>query len=175
MAKKKNEEESIRQTEGQAESFEFKGATEAVKDEAQEKYDKLNSQYIRLQADFDNYKKRNQTLAFQRYNDGVDNVIEDMLQVADFLDMAIAAQKDESQRKGIELTKKTFMDILAKYNVEEIKAMGEEFNPNLHEAVQSVDDPDNAGKVVGEVKKGYKRGDAVLRHSMVVVAKQQTE
>ena len=145
--------------------------TEEVQDEAQQKYDALNSQYLRLQADFDNYKKRNQSLSLQRYNDGVDSVIEDMLQVADFLDMAIVAQKDEAQRKGIELTKKTFMDILAKYNVSAIEAMGQEFNPNLHEAVQSVDDTDNAGKVVGEIKKGYKRGDTVLRHSMVVVAK----
>lgn len=172
MAKKKNNEENINQNAEEATSFEYKEpVTEEVKDKAQQKYDALNSQYLRLQADFDNYKKRNQSLSLQRYNDGVDSVIEDMLQVADFLDMAIVAQKDEAQRKGIELTKKTFMDILAKYNVSAIEAMGQEFNPNLHEAVQSVDDTDNAGKVVGEIKKGYKRGDTVLRHSMVVVAK----
>lgn len=172
MAKKKNNEENINKNAEEATSFEYKEAvTEEVKDETQQKYDALNSQYLRLQADFDNYKKRNQSLSLQRYNDGVDSVIEDMLQVADFLDMAIMAQKDEAQRKGIELTKKTFMDILAKYNVSAIDALEQEFNPNLHEAVQSVDDPDNAGKVVGEIKKGYKRGDTVLRHSMVVVAK----
>ncbi|MGN0765673.1 MAG: nucleotide exchange factor GrpE [Christensenellales bacterium] len=171
MAKKKNE-ENINQNAEEATSFEYKESVkEEVKDEAEQKYDALNAQYLRLQADFDNYKKRNQSLSLQRYNDGVDSVIEDMLQVADFLDMAIVAQKDEAQRKGIELTKKTFMDILAKYNVSAIEAMGQEFNPNLHEAVQSVDDTDNAGKVVGEIKKGYKRGDTVLRHSMVVVAK----
>lgn len=172
MAKKKNNEENINQNAEEATSFEYKESVkEEVKDEAEQKYDALNAQYLRLQADFDNYKKRNQSLSLQRYNDGVDSVIEDMLQVADFLDMAIMAQKDEAQRKGIELTKKTFMDILAKYNVSAIEAMGQEFNPNLHEAVQSVDDEGNAGKVVGEIKKGYKRGDTVLRHSMVVVAK----
>ena len=171
MAKKKNE-ENLNHNAEEATSFEYKESVkEEVKDEAEQKYDALNSQYLRLQADFDNYKKRNQSLSLQRYNDGVDSVIEDMLQVADFLDMAIVAQKDEAQRKGIELTKKTFMDILAKYNVSAIEAMGQEFNPNLHEAVQSVDDEGNAGKVVGEIKKGYKRGDTVLRHSMVVVAK----
>lgn len=172
MAKKKNNEENINQNVEEATSFEYKEPMkEEVKDEAQQKYDALNAQYLRLQADFDNYKKRNQSLSLQRYNDGVNSVIEDMLQVADFLDMAILAQKDEAQRKGIELTKKTFVDILAKYDVTAIEAMGQEFNPNLHEAVQSVDDEGNAGKVVGEIKKGYKRGDTVLRHSMVVVAK----
>ena len=172
MAKKKNNEENLNQNAQEATSFEYKESVkEEVKDEAEQKYDALNAQYLRLQADFDNYKKRNQSLSLQRYNDGVDSVIEDMLQVADFLDMAIMAQKDEAQRKGIELTKKTFMDILAKYNVSAIEAMGQEFNPNLHEAVQSVDDEGNTGKVVGEIKKGYKRGDTVLRHSMVVVAK----
>ncbi len=167
MAKKETKKEEM--MEDQAQSFEFSGEQEETKQD--DKYEVLSGQYLRLQADFDNYKKRNATLSTQRYNDGVDSVIEDMLQVADFLDMAIMAQKDEAQRKGIELTKKTFLDVLAKYNVEEIKAMGEEFNPNFHDAVQSVDDEANAGKVVGELKKGYKRNNIVLRHSMVVVAK----
>lgn len=167
---KKKEEMNKEMNEEQAQSFEFDGQ-EQEEQKQEDKYKILNSQYLRLQADFDNYKKRNMALSTQRYNDGVDSVIEDMLQVADFLDMAIMAQKDEAQRKGIELTKKTFLDVLAKYNVEEIKAMGEEFDPNTHEAVQSVDDENNSGKVVGELKKGYKRNNVVLRHSMVVVAK----
>ncbi len=168
MAKKEEKKEELK--EEQAQSFEFSGE-EQEETKQDDKYEILSGQYLRLQADFDNYKKRNATLSAQRYNDGVDSVIEDMLQVADFLDMAIMAQKDEAQRKGIELTKKTFLDVLAKYNVEEIKAMGEEFDPNIHDAVQSVDDEANAGKVVGELKKGYKRNNIVLRHSMVVVAK----
>ena len=133
-----------------------------------EKYDTLYNQFIRLQADFENYKKRNAQLASTMYADGVNDAITAILPTIDSLDMAINAQKDEEHKKGIELVKKAFMDALKKFDVEEIDAQGD-FNPNLHEAVMSKDDPDNAGKIIQVLRAGYKRGDKVLRHTMCVV------
>ena len=138
------------------------------KNAQQEKYDTLYNQFIRLQADFENYKKRNAQLSTTMYNDGINDAISAILPTIDSLDMAINAQKDEEHKKGIELVKKAFMDALKKFDVEEIDAQGD-FNPNLHEAVMSKDDPDNAGKIIQVLRAGYKRGDKVLRHTMCVV------
>ncbi len=145
-----------------------KKAKKAAKNADKEKYDTLYNQFIRLQADFENYKKRNAQLSSQMYNDGVNDAISAILPTIDSLDMAINAQKDEEHKKGIELVKKAFIDALKKFDVEEIEAQGD-FNPNLHEAVMSKDDPDNAGKIVQVLRAGYKRGDKVLRHTMCVV------
>jgi len=160
-----NEEEVVIEKEPKKE----KKAKAPKKEEVpQEKYDTLYNQFIRLQADFENYKKRNASLSATMYADGVNDAISAILPTIDSLDMAIAAQKDEEHKKGIELVKKAFMDALKKFDVEEIDAQGD-FNPNLHEAVMSKDDPDNAGKIIQVLRAGYKRGDKVLRHTMCVV------
>ena len=89
--------------------------------------------------------------------------------------LLVTALKIETQdieyKKGIELVLKQFKDILKSKGVEEIPAMGEIFDPALHEAVSSVQDPDkNTQEIVQEYRKGYKIGSKVIRHSMVVVA-----
>lgn len=143
---------------------------EIVKEEAQPAaYAELFSKYVRLQADFENYKKRNRDTAKVMYDEGVADAIEGILPTLDNLEMAILSQKDESFRQGLELVKKAFLDALAKFGVEEIDALGKEFDPNIHEAVMNKDDPENAGKVVQVLKKGYIRNGKVLRHPLVVV------
>ena len=136
------------------------------------KYDELNAQYLRLQADFDNFRKRNSSTARVMYACGINDLLVEILPVLDYLDMAIDAQKDEEQRKGIELVKNAFMDVITKRGVVEMGAVGEEFDPNMHEAVLSVpaENPDDAGKIVEIVKKGYAREDKILRHAKVVVS-----
>ena len=162
-------------SEEQANTYEFAAdnlsdvSIESAKDVLQSEYDILNSKYIRLQADFENFKRRNADTAARRYQEGRYEVIEEILPVLDNLDMAISVQKDEGQRQGIELIRKQFLDVMGKFGVEEYDPIGEEFSPHLHEAVMSQDDPDNAGKIIGVMKKGYKHGDKVLRHPMVVV------
>ena len=162
-----DETKEIKDEEVEIEKEQKKGAKKA-KNADKEKYDTLYNQFIRLQADFENYKKRNAQLSSTMYNDGINDAISAILPTIDSLDMAINAQKDEEHKKGIELVKKAFMDALKKFDVEEIDAQGD-FNPNLHEAVMSKDDPDNAGKIVQVLRAGYKRGDKVLRHTMCVV------
>lgn len=134
------------------------------------KYDELYAQYVRLQADFDNFRKRNSSTASVMYACGINDMLVEILPVIDYLDMAIEAQKDEEQRKGIELVKNAFMDVITKRGVKEMGAIGERFDPNMHEAVFKVQDEQNAGKIVDIVKKGYAREDKILRHAMVVVA-----
>ena len=176
MSKKK---ESVEE-ESEAVTYEFDKAeqvngddviVERAQDNYKEEYDALNAKYIRLQADFDNFKRRNSDLGTRMYQEGKFEVIEGILPVLDNLDMAISAQKDEGQRQGIELVRKQFLDVMGKFGVEEYDPKGEEFSPHLHEAVMSQDDPDNVGKIISVLKKGYKHSGKVLRHPMVIVGK----
>lgn len=164
MANKKQEEEKI---------LEFKPQQEEVeeqKPQEDEKYNALYDRYLRLQADFDNFKKRNAATSATMYAQGVGDIITEILPVLDYLDLAIAAQKDEEQRKGIELVKNAFTTILSKHGVEEMVCVGEVFDPNKHEAVMKKEDSENSGKIIEVVKKGYAREGKILRHPMVIVA-----
>ena len=94
------------------------------------------------------------------------------LPIVDNLENALKIEtQDVEYKKGIELVLKQFKDILKTKGVEEIPALGETFDPALHEAVRSVQDPEkNTQEIVQEYRKGYKIGSKVIRHSMVVVA-----
>ena len=158
-----------------AQSFEYKETAKEQKPKKEkkqkqdEKYDNLYNQFIRLQADFDNYKKRNASIASSMYTDGFNDAMMAILPTIDSLDNAINTQSEESIKKGLELIKKAFLGMLNKYEIEEIETLGKDFDPNCHEAVMNKDDPENAGKVVQVFRAGYKRGDKVLRHTMCVV------
>ena len=173
MAKKESKKKTAPEAEEaeEAKSFEFGSGGEAREAEEQAPAEAVVplSQYARLQADFENFKKRNRDTAKVMYDEGVADAIEGILPTLDNLEMAILSQKDESFRQGLELVKKAFLDALAKFGVEEIDALGKEFDPNTHEAVMNKDDPENAGKVVQVLKKGYIRNGKVLRHPLVVV------
>lgn len=134
-------------------------------------FDALNDRYLRILADFENFKRRNAESGRKMYLEGKLDMIESILPTLDFLDMAIAAQKDEGQRQGVELVKKAFLDVLSKEGVTEYDPTGEEFDPKLHEAVMSSESEGNEGKVIAVMKKGYRHESKVLRHPMVVVGK----
>ena len=95
-----------------------------------------------------------------------------ILPVLDNLENAIKVEtKDKEYKQGVELVLKQFKDILTLKGVEEIKTVGEKFDPSLHEAVSSVQDEKVGEKeIVQEYRKGYKIGNKIIRHSMVVVA-----
>lgn len=161
----------------QAEKKENKEREEKHKKEHKEmvpktEYDELNDHYKRILAEFDNYKKRSQKEKESLYSSVLSDVIEVMLPVVDNLENALKAEtQDENYKQGIELVLKQFKDVLKSKGVEEIPAVGETFDPSLHEAVSSVQDPDkNVQEIVQEYRKGYKIGSRVIRHSMVVVA-----
>ena len=137
-----------------------------------EEYDELNDRYKRVLAEFENFKKRSQKEREGLYNSILGDVVEVMLPILDNLENAAKVQtEDENYKKGIELVLKQFQDVLKSKGVEEIKTVGETFDPELHEAVSSVqDDTKGEKEIVQEYRKGYKLGHKVIRHSMVVVA-----
>ena len=104
-------------------------------------YDELDDRYKRILAEFENFKKRSAKERESLYNSILSDVVEVMLPILDNLEKAAKAEtKDEEYKKGIELVLKQFQDTLKTKGVEEIKAVGETFDPELHEAVSSVQD-----------------------------------
>jgi len=140
---------------------------------AAEKQDLTNT-LVRLQADFDNYRKRTEKEHDQARHRGVENLVEQLLPVLDGFDRALAAPDDpayEDYRKGFELIRKQLWDLLAKQGVHRIESIGKEFDPNVHHAVEHVptsDYPD--GAVIEEFQPGYTFHHRVLRPAMVRVA-----
>jgi len=139
---------------------------------------KKNDDYFnrmqRLAAEFDNYKKRTAREKESLYLDAVADVVAAFLPVADNLDRALKAASESSDqplKEGVELVHKQMRDVLKKLEVEEIKSVGEKFNPDLHNAVMHVTD-DSVGEnvIVEEFQKGYMVRDRVIRYSMVKVA-----
>jgi len=128
----------------------------------------------RIQAEFENYRKRSvrEQQEFREY--AVADAIKTLLPILDSLDRALKtnAASLEDFRSGIELIDKQFHDALAKLGVEPIEAQGEEFDPNLHQAVQMVDTNQAADNhVLDELQRGYKLKDRLLRPAMVRVAR----
>ena len=136
--------------------------------ELEETVDRLK----RVMAEFENYKKRNTKEREQLYNSLVADIIGSFLPVLDNLEKAAAAKTDdENMRQGIELVVKQILDIFAKFGVEKIETVGLAFDPEVHEAVSSVQDETLGEKIVKEeFRTGYKIGLKVIRHAMVVVA-----
>ena len=136
--------------------------------------DEWKDKYVRLYADFDNYKKRSQKEALSSYNNGFGSAIEQILPIVDNFDRAIAAIDENAKNEfsqGVEMIYKQLLDTLKNMGVEPIEALGKNFDPNFHDAVMHIDD-DNFGEneIVEEFVKGYMIKDKVLRHSVVKVA-----
>ena len=136
--------------------------------ELQETVDRLK----RVMAEFENYKKRNTKEREQLYNSLVGDIIGSFLPVLDNLEKAAATKtEDENMRQGIELVVKQILDIFVKFGVEKIETVGKPFDPEVHEAVSSVQDETLGEKIVKEeFRTGYKIGLKVIRHAMVIVA-----
>lgn len=127
----------------------------------------------RLQADFDNYRKRNQDITKRQKEDGIVTVIEKILPILDVLKQAIAMIADEKVAEGVKMIYRQILDMFTAFNITEIPALGEEFDPNLHNAVMQVKvkDAEKANTVVEVFNKGYRMGERIIRHSVVKVAK----
>ncbi len=181
-----NEEEKIENTEEikvdeekiAAENTEIE-AEEALQQEEvnplQEKYDTLNNQYIRLAADFDNYRKRQEQEKEALLKYGAENTLKKMIEVLDNFERGLKAietvEDCDKVKECYNLAYKNFTDVLTKAGLESIKAEGEAFDPNFHEAVMQTptsEKPEHT--IIAELQKGYKLGDKVLRPTLVNVA-----
>lgn len=131
----------------------------------------LKDRLARTVAEYDNFRKRTSKEKEGIYTDACEDILKEILPVFDNIERAVTVGGSlEDLKKGIEITIKQFNTALEKLNVEEIKADAE-FDPNVHNAVMHVDDEQIGENQVVEVfEKGYKRGDKVLRYSMVKVA-----
>ena len=128
----------------------------------------------RLQAEFDNYRKRTAENSLCSRTDGICDVIVEIIPAIDNLERGIEAVKDKSAKSGMEIILKQLREILAKFDVCEIKALGESFNPDLHHAIAKEDqdkDKESDNMVTEVFLKGYQRKAKVLRPAMVKVTK----
>jgi len=159
-----NEEQAKEKVENCVEDTELN----SVKLELEETTDRLK----RLMAEFDNFKKRSAKEREGLYNSLLSDIVSSFLPVVDNLEKAVNSNtEDGGYKQGVELVLKQFMDVLNSLGVKEIEGIGSTFNPEYHEAVSLVQDENLGEKEIKEVfRKGYKIGDKVIRHAMVIVA-----
>ena len=131
----------------------------------------LKERLLRINAEYDNYRKRTAKEKEGIYTDACYDVLKEIIPVVDNIERAYMAEGNiDDLKKGIEMTIKGLESAFAKLGVEEIDASSD-FDPNLHQAVMHVDDDTLGANQVAEVfQKGYKRGDKVIRHTVVKVA-----
>lgn len=141
-------------------------------DEIESALEETKDKYLRLMAEYDNYRKRTAKEKTETYNNAVSDSITEILPVIDTFEMALKTEcSDESFKTGVEKIYNMFRKSLEKLGVTEIEALGKEFDPNLHNAIKQVEETDYAENYVCEVfQKGYRLGKKVIRHSMVAVA-----
>ncbi len=139
----------------------------ALEEELKNEKDK----YMRLFAEFDNFRKRTAKEKTEAYGDSAAKTIAEILPALDNFDRALDTPcSDENFKKGIEMIFTQMTGILEKIGVTEIEALGQQFDPNLHNAIKQVESEDGESDTVCEVfQKGYRLGDRIIRHSMVAV------
>ena len=142
-------------------------------EETEKKLAASEEKYLRMIAEYDNYRKRTQKEREGIYTDAYADALKEILPVADALEMALKYSVSDNAKivEGVDMTLKKFSEILGKMGVEAFGAEGETFDPNLHNAVMHVEDEAYGENVIAEVlMKGYRKGDKVLRYAMVKVA-----
>lgn len=148
--------------------------TEPEKTEAellQEKLSEANDKYLRMLAEYDNYRRRSQKERENIYADVRADTVRKLLPVYDNLLRAAAQEPNEDVKKGMEAILTQFTTILTSLGVAEIEAVGKRFDPTLHEALLHIEDEKyGEGEIVLELEKGFKLGDKVIRFSKVQVA-----
>ena len=145
-------------------------------EEAEIKYKELNDRFLRLYSEFDNYKKRTNKEKLELLSTASEKVIVGLLPVIDDFERAIAANEKSEEvtaiKEGFVLIYNKLQQLLKRFDVEEIKAKGEDFNTDYHEAITHfpAQKEEDKGKVMDVTEKGYKIKDKVIRYSKVVVA-----
>lgn len=145
------------------------------KDKKDEKIEELNDKYTRLFAEFDNFRKRSEKEKTAMFEVGAKSIIEKILPIIDSFERGLATVSEEEKNggfaEGMDKVYKQLITSLEEAGVKQIEAVGQEFDPNLHNAVMHVED-ENLGEniIAEEFQKGYTYRETVVRHSMVKVA-----
>ena len=177
MADKENKKNKKKAQEPQEEPQEQPEATEVPDQsdpvqELQEKLDAQHEAHLRLAAEYYNFRKRTQKEKEASYANGKADTVGKLLPIYDNLERALnQPTEDAAYKKGVEMTMTQFLEALQTLGVTPIEAVGQKFDPNEHNAVMHMEDPEKGeGEIVQEFQKGFKMGDRVIRFSMVQVA-----
>ena len=180
MSKKEKEKDNKKDTntseeftEETCENKEEKEADNSAVEKLEQELKSKTDAYLRLAAEYENYRKRSTADKAHIYADATANAIKEILPIGDSLDMAAKSVENapEEYKKGFELMCSQFRTSLEKLGVETFGETGDEFDPNLHNAVMKVEDENLGENTVAQVfQKGYKKGDKIIRHAMVQVA-----
>lgn len=172
--------ESVKETAEEEKNEKKTDKKKTKKDKSEEKIKKLEEDLaeekdkrMRLAAEYDNYRKRTSSEKLSIYDDATAKAVEEILPVADSLTMAMQNIQDapEEFKKGIELVSNQLKASLEKLKVEAFCEQGDDFDPNLHNAVAKIESDDfEENKISAVFQKGYKIGDKIIRHAMVQVA-----
>ena len=143
--------------------------------ELERERDDYKDRWMRKGAEFDNYRRRIERERREQADQAIVDLLQDLLSVVDDFDRALTVDAGEggaAYRKGVELIHGKLHDLLRRYGVKPIEALGADFDPNVHQAVMHEESPEHReGEVIGELRKGYTIKDRLLRPAMVKVAK----
>ncbi len=131
----------------------------------------LNDKYMRMAAEYDNFRKRSAKEKEGIYADAYSDALKSILPIIDNLERAVGVDGADAVAKGLEMTLKGAEEALAKMGIEAFGAEGDTFDANIHNAMMMVDDENaESGNIVTVFQKGYKKGDKIIRYAMVTVA-----
>ena len=140
---------------------------EKLRAELTEKDDK----YLRMAAEYDNFRRRSREEKDAIYETALADTVKELLPIIDNLDRAANFEDGEKVKEGLQITAKTTASVFEKLGVEEFGKVGETFDPNIHNAVLHVDDPEyGEGEIIEVFQKGYKKGKHIIRFAMVKTA-----
>jgi len=173
-AQEANEMPNDKVSDKKSKRFKIRHAAEKALEEAKGKFNELNDKHLRLQAEFDNFRKRTAKEKLDLTATASENVIKDILPVLDDFERALQNMEkngNEADMQGVTLIFNKLKDTLKKKGLEEIDAMGADFNTDEHEALTMIPAPeeDKKGKVLDVIQKGYKLNGKVIRFARVVV------
>lgn len=168
----KTDEKTDEKTENEAECKE-NSKEESAQSKLEEELKAKNNAYLRLAAEYENYRRRTTEEKTNIYADATAKAIKEILPIGDSIEMALKSVDNapEEYKKGLELICNQLKASLEKLNVETFGEVGEEFNPELHNAVMKIEDDSLGENTIAQVfQTGYKTGDKIIRHAMVQVA-----
>ena len=164
-AEEKSEKKKSKKTDAKIEELEGKLA------ESEKAMAEQNDKYMRLAAEYDNFRKRSAKEKEGIYSDAYADALKSILPIIDNLERAVGVEGAEAVAKGLEMTLKGAAEALEKMGVEAFGAEGDAFDPNMHNAMMMVDDENHKeGEIVTVFQKGYRKGDKIVRYAMVTVA-----
>jgi molecular chaperone GrpE len=139
-------------------------------EELQRRYEELNNRFLRLAADFENYKRRVTRETESRVTRAIEEFAVDLLEVVDNFERALAAE-DSSAREGLEQISKLFESILARHGIRRLESVGRVFDPSEHEAITTVPSDHEEGQIIDEICAGYCMNEKIIRCARVAVSK----